>query len=97
MINFKLNIELSSIKYDVLIITESGLSCDNPELNLDDFVIYREDKVQSVASRGGGVLIAIRKNIKSFLCLQNDIHSPVFKQIFVCLPEYNHIISAVKI
>ena len=57
--------ELSTLaedtKCDIIIGTETWLTPDikNSELNLDDFDIHRRDR----PTRGGGVLIAVRKNL----------------------------------
>ncbi|KAG5885271.1 hypothetical protein JTB14_025968 [Gonioctena quinquepunctata] len=57
--------------YDVLISTETWLTNGilYPELNLSDFTIYRNVRshLSSCATRGGGVLIAVKKRYNSRL------------------------------
>lgn len=80
--NFICNI--SSFNYVFLVLTETWLtdSIQNSELALFNYNIYRYDRcnVSSVCTRGGGVLIGIRKNFPSQI-----ITVPVanIEQIFV--------------
>lgn len=59
----------SSCVYDVIALVETNLSADinNSELGLDTFSIYRSDRSEqtSLKSSGGGVLLAINKNMPS--------------------------------
>ena len=53
----------------IVFLVETWLSCDIPSsvLGLTDYVIYCKDR----ATRGGGVLIAIRNDIRH-ICLENE-------------------------
>lgn len=57
------------IEYDILVFTETWLinTIYDAELGLTDFDIYRNDRCEITqdSSRGGGVLIAVRKNFNS--------------------------------
>lgn len=56
--------------YDILVFTETWLCPEilSAEFRLDEFIIYRNDRNpnNSHLSRGGGVLIAIKKNYQSY-------------------------------
>lgn len=63
-----LTVSSSSADYDVIIITETWLepSINNQVFISDEFSIYRKDRCISsviIASKGGGVLIAVRNSI----------------------------------
>lgn len=76
------SVKTSSIKYDIIILTETWLheGILDSELDLDDFTIYRRDRTS--ASRGGGVLIAVNNTFFSQECL---IHETLVEQVFVSI------------
>jgi len=68
---FDLRIAMASVSedFDIIVLVETWLNDGilNSELGLENFNIYRLDRTptNSVYSRGGGVLIAVRKNLLS--------------------------------
>lgn len=68
-----LSLSVTSSDYDILFFTETWLTEDisNLELGMNDFDIYRKDRNASTssASRGGGVLIAVKRTLSSRLLL----------------------------
>ena len=55
---------------DIIILTETWLNhcISDSELNLNDFIVYRSDRSpdnNGNTVRGGGVLIAVKKNLES--------------------------------
>jgi len=72
--NFRSSIPIF-IYYDVIILTETWLSSDvhGSELGLNGYQIFRIDRnsLNSNYSRGGGVLIAIKSDIKTSLICTN--------------------------
>ena len=84
--------------YDIIILTETWLNEEiyDSEIDLGPFIIYRDDRSNSVSSRGGGVLIAVKK---SFRCKTFDMieNNPSFNQLFIILPDIKTIIGTVYI
>ena len=76
--------------YDVLIFSESGLAdyISDAELNFSGYRIYRCDRSSRTSShaKGGGVLIAVRNDIKSQFIISPDVTT---EQVFVLL-HLNH-------
>lgn len=77
-----LNVELCN--YDVLILIETWLNSDflDSELNFTDFNLYRKDRSVDTSdkSRGGGVLIAVRKYLSSKLVVPS---SKIIEDLYV--------------
>lgn len=71
---------------DVIILTETWLNnnFNDAELSLVNFNIYRRDRdsTSSVCERGGGVLIAVKKNLRSF---RNILVHQDIEQLFVTI------------
>ena len=86
-----------ALNYDVIILTETWInnSVHDSEIDIGPYIIYRDDRSETVSSRGGGILIAINKSLlsKSFHSFENDLLS--FNQLFVILPELKIIIGSV--
>ena len=64
--DFQNKISTFSTSYDILIITETWLKSEieDAELGLESFYIFRKDrKLNTDISRGGGVLVVVRKNL----------------------------------
>ena len=64
-------------KPDILLLTETWLVDDisNNELNLNGYFVYRTDRRQDtdgVTTRGGGVLMAVSKSLKSSRITPNN-------------------------
>ena len=82
--DLSLAVACSSTQYDVIILVETWLNNDIPsdELGLSDYSVFRFDRNQrtSVYSRGGGVLIAVRK---SFQCSRIHVSCDLVEQVFV--------------
>lgn len=70
--------------YDIIVLVETWLTQDflNSEFDLHNFIVYRCDRSQQTSDkkRGGGILIAIRKNIVS---KQINLMDSVVEQLFV--------------
>ena len=68
---------------DVLVLTETWLhsGISDAEIGLQNYCIYRSDRYsQFNALKGGGILIAIKKNLKSqFLFAHNSIEEMFIK------------------
>lgn len=60
---------ISYSQYDIVVLNETWLThdMDSAELRLFDYDVYRKDRSRETSdfSRGGGVLIAVRKTITS--------------------------------
>lgn len=89
-----------SCYYDVIILSETWLNKDfsEGEVGLKDFQVYRSDRNTGTSdkSRGGGVLIAVHKHLKSTL-LKHLLNS--VEQLFIEIhcKDKNIIIGAVYI
>lgn len=81
-----LNVDLCN--YDILVLIETWLSSDflDSELQFTDFNIYRKDRSADTSdkTRGGGVLIAVRKYLSSQLIV------PVSKSIEDLYVKFNY-------
>ena len=68
---------MSPIQYDIIVLTETWLVDEmrDSELNLTNYNIFRSDRCPLVASRGGGVLIAIKKDFNSELITILILHA----------------------
>jgi len=81
---FTFNCNTSNFNLIFIVLTESWLNCNffSAELGLSNYIIYRCDRssLSSNKERGGGVLIAVRKDIPSFF-----LPTPVLsvEQLFV--------------
>lgn len=91
----KLNIlseSIASISYDVLVLTETWLTPNfyNNELYMDNFTVYRKDRLADTSpfSRGGGVLVAVSNNIQSI----GLPSSPNIEDVFVLLGSGKNIV-----
>ena len=64
LVDFQNEVSAFSTSYDILIITETWLKSEveDAELGLDSFHVFRKDRtLNKDISRGGGVLVAVRK------------------------------------
>lgn len=81
---FKRNVELCN--HDVIFLTETWLndSFSTSEVKLENFEVYRTDRdsLASGRSRGGGVMIAVHKSLKSRLVF-NDLAPSSCDLLFV--------------
>ena len=69
-----INSKIFSSNYDILVFTETWLNINvnSAEIGLDDYNIFRDDRNPAYASRGGGVLIAVHKKFKCYVCKHLD-------------------------
>ena len=76
---------MSYSQYDILVFNETWLSNDinSAELQLFDYNIYRKDRSSDTSSfsRGGGVLIAVRKIFASTVLSANNNIEQLFVKI----------------
>ena len=76
------------MKIDVVLATESWLTStiSSSELKLNDYDIFRNDR----SSRGGGVFIAVKKDLCGELIESSDEVESIFvKQILtICAPKF---------
>lgn len=67
LVNLRCQVPL--VHYDVIVLIETWLteSINDAELGFDDFIVYRcdRDSITNTATRGGGVLVAVRKSFSS--------------------------------
>lgn len=87
-----LRLGLLNSNYDVIVLTETWLRagiCDS-EIADDRYYVYRRDRCSSTSTKkdGGGVLIAIKKNICSYR--KCDWESPCVEEIILLLPSVGH-------
>lgn len=73
------------MQYDVIVLTETWLydEIGDSELKLFNYNIFRSDRNSLFASRGGGVLIAVRNDIQSEQISITDSQIPAIDQLFV--------------
>ena len=96
-----INVKLSAVNYDIIIFTETWLNIDisSTEIGLEDYIVYRDDRNATVASRGGGVMVAVSKRLNSSMCkvLNDDV--TIFDQLFIKIKHKNRstIVRAVYI
>ena len=89
-----------STEYDVIILAETRLNDGvyDSEIELGSFIIFRDDRSSSVGgSRGGGVLIVVKKSIRGMTFDTLDTSLLSSNQLFVILPDPKTIIGAIYI
>lgn len=100
MTDLSLNLSTQVKRYDVIVFSETWLTDDiaDSELPLKDYNVYRCDRDILGVSRGGGVLVAVDKKLKSSLCLI-DSRPTSFEHISVRISSggANLIVGAVYI
>lgn len=79
----------SQYDYDVFVIIESWLNNDfyNEEFfDANLYTVYRKDRdfLYTGHTKGGGVLIAVKKCINSYTVALNDVN-PLYDQLNVCV------------
>ena len=88
-----------SADYGIIVLTETRLNeaIYDSEIELGAFILYRDERSDLISSRGGGVLIAMRRSIKSKIphTLDNSLIS--FNQLFIVLPDLKTVIGTVYI
>lgn len=83
----------SQNSFDIYVLVETWLNADffdGEYFNLNMFHIYRRDRDRKATglTRGGGIIIAVRKNLKSkLLPLKND--SPLIEQVCISVNGLN--------
>lgn len=95
---FNLHSNFVLLSYDIFLLTETWLSDDinNAELNFSGYTIFRCDRSihSSNLSRGGGVLIAVRNNLRPQLVptgVQN------VEQLFVRISVTNELSALISV
>ena len=80
-----INSKIFSSNYDILVFTETWLNINvnSAEIGLDDYNIFRDDRNPAYASRGGGVLIAVHKKFKCYVCKHLDYENTSVDHIYV--------------
>ena len=93
-----MNFHMLNNKPELFIITETWLNfmINDSDLGLYDYVIYRRDRseLSSSKSEGGGILIAVKKNLDSSLIV---IEETKIEQIFIKIKSSKLIIGALYI
>ena len=77
-------------KPQIIFLTETWLSplITDAELNLTDYLIFRNDRKCNVTERGGGVLIGVDKKLKSKVIDYSEPHS-ISDHIFLKISTSN--------
>lgn len=85
--------------YDIVVFTETWLnaSINSAELGMDNYVIYRLDRNHGGNGRGGSVLIAINKHIKSSNVKLNEQDNLEILTVKFKIKSRNFLISTVYI
>ena len=91
MTDIRNNLNRFTDKPDVFILTETWLNTDtnSSELGLNDYDIFRSDKLTK-NDHGGGVIIAAKKYLHATLCdLNNKNISTNFQSLFIKIQFQN--------
>jgi len=95
---FNLHSNFVLLSYDIFLLTETWLSNDinNAELNFSGYTIFRCDRSihSSNFSRGGGVLIAVRNNLRPQL-IPTGVQN--FEQLFVRISVTNELSALISV
>lgn len=84
-LKFSHNLALSAVDWDLIILTETWLDSDilDAELGLKKYNVYRSDRCSEISSRGGGVLVAVKKTLASTRCINQDEESSLYEKLFI--------------
>jgi predicted ATPase len=82
MNNFKvdeLSIYANSQNLHLIGIAETWLneSIDNSEINIDGYTLYRKDRADVKAGRGGGVVLYVHNSLNSCFCSELNVFQTV--------------------
>lgn len=82
--------------YDIFVIVETWLNnefYDSEYFDLNLYHVYRKDRcyVRTGCERGGGILVAVRKELKSYKCT-DFIYDELLDQLFIFIPSLDGLI-----